>query len=745
MFDPTFRTSYIFASLVTFSLMSADMLCHASPQADEPAEAPAEAPVEASTEATTQQTRDLDMALHYILIGNPEGAQASIQSLFDSGITDEQIANLVEARGISDKVDRAFSRGRGMEGADVLVAELESRYLAGTRATSRSALRIEAAVAALGGSMRQEMVARAKLMRAGAFAVHALLNALGDARNPKLANSARSVLVDLKRLAVAPLCAALPDLEVDTQRQVCEILAEIGYPSSQAYLLGLATNPAAADDVRAAALRAYARLGGTSQDPASQYTALARRYFDQAPSLIPYPADARNAIWSYGATNGLVGIEIPTPLYCETMAIQSAMKALELDPDSEQALAIYVASDLRRSMFLRLLEIDVASESEESSMFASRYSAQFFGTASGARIAQMALGFAIDASDVLLARECIRVLSTNGGATTLVAPLSGRSPIVECLLFADRRVRFEAAIVLASSLPQSSFQQDSLVVPVLASMIQMGGMTGAVIATTEEDRQALAARLGSLGISTVTTGASMSEIEGKLAPGVTMDLVVLQGSHASMVDSVNGIRLARSTATSPVVIIANGGDAEAFSIEFENDPRVSVFASIATEEQFVMAIDSAVGAAGGIAVTPEESAIYLDESLNALRRLAESSNLILDVRVAEATLIGTLQSSTGEVQSKVARVLALLPGATAQRSLMNAALSASEEDRATLLSSVATSARKYGNLLDASQIQSLQALIQSSTGPIADAAGQAFGALELPTSEVVKLILAPKS
>ena len=694
--------------------------------------------------ATAAQSHDLDMALHYILIANATLAKASIQALFDSEISDEQLAQLVDEKGIGEKLERSLTRGRGMEGAAELVAELESRYLAGTRATSRNALRIEEAVQGLGGSMRQEMVSRQRLLAAGAFAVPALLKALEDGKNLKLAHSARSVLVEIKRLAVAPLCAALADLDPDTQRKVCEVLGEIGYPSSQPYIFDLATNPATTADVRTAALRAYSRLGGTSQDAASQYTALARRFFDQTPSLIPYAGDPNNVIWSYDNRNGLSGIAIPTTLYCETMAIQTATEALRRDPTSELALAIYVAADLRRSVFMRLLEIQTSSESPESSILATRYSSEFFGTASGARIAQMALGFAIDASDVMLARECIRVLGANGGAATLIKPMSGRSPIIECLLFADRRVRFEAAVVLAKSLPVESFQQQALVVPVLASMIQSGGMSGAVIASVEEDRQSLATRITTAGANMVTTGASISEIEGKLPSGQTLDLIVIQGAHASVNDAIHTIRLSRSAATSPIVVIANGNDAAAFSLEFENDSRVSVFLASATDAQFLAAIESAAGAAGGIAMSPEESAKYLDESLAVLRMIAESSSAIFDVRVAEADLIGALATSSGTVKSSVAGVLALLSTDTAQRALMDSALSATSEDQAMLLMSVATSARKFGNLLQPSQIESLRTLIQDSSGSTADAAGQAFGALGLPTSEVVKLILAPK-
>ncbi len=784
MFDHFLRPSAVFAATVLISCIGSPSALAAMARFDDPTDPPAQptdeptaepqaddaapadgeatsegdaatpaaesaAPVAPSDGATAQQSRDLDMVLHYILIGKPEMVKSSLETLFDSGITDEQLAQLVDQRGLREKIERAVSRGRGMDGVGVLVVDFETRFLAGTRASSRNALRIEEAVADLGGTMRQQMIARGRLLTAGEYAVPALLKTLSDGSNPKLAAAARAALVDIKRLSVAPLCAALPHLEADTQRKVCEILGEIGYPSAQPYLLHLATSASTAADVRSAASRGYDRLGGTSQSASSQFTALARRYFDQTPALIPYASDANNAVWQYDSSSGLIGIEIPTPIYCETMAIQSATTALTIDASSDLALALYVAADLRRSVLMKLLKVDAAATPETAALLTSRYSAEFFATASGAQIAQLALGFAIDASDVLLARACIAVLATNGGASTLVTPSNGRSPIIECLLFADRRVRFDAALVLARALPQASFSQDSLVVPILGSMVQSGGTMGAVIASTEEDRQAIASRVNALGVSAVTTGGSLSEVEGKLANGQTLDLVVIQGARANVNDTIRSVRVSRAGATAPVVVIAPSTDAGTLAIDFENDARVSVFLASATDQQFAAAIEAAVGAAGGIAITEEDGALYARSSLAALQLIAESASPVFDIRDCESGLIAALSASaeptasTGSTHSAVAGVLALMPSDKSQRALMDAALAAGPETQEMLLAQVATSARKFGNLLQPRQLDALRSLIASSEGSVADAAGQAFGALGLPSAEVVKLIVLP--
>ena len=149
MFDQILRSFTILPVFLAVSLIGGSAHSNAMMQSDEPMDPPAEEPVEEptadpSTEpatadapataipaeqfaATAAQSHDLDMAMHFILIGKGDMTKASIQALFDSQITDEQIAQLVDEKGIREKFERSLIRGRGMDGAAELVAELESR------------------------------------------------------------------------------------------------------------------------------------------------------------------------------------------------------------------------------------------------------------------------------------------------------------------------------------------------------------------------------------------------------------------------------------------------------------------------------------------------------------------------------------------------------------------------------------------------------------------------------------------
>ena len=61
--------------------------------------------------------------LHYVLIAKPDLAEATGQALFDSGITDEQLADIVSERDLGEKVDRALQRGRSMAGVGPMVTQ----------------------------------------------------------------------------------------------------------------------------------------------------------------------------------------------------------------------------------------------------------------------------------------------------------------------------------------------------------------------------------------------------------------------------------------------------------------------------------------------------------------------------------------------------------------------------------------------------------------------------------------------
>lgn len=749
------------------------------------------------------QARLLDLTLHYVLIGKPDLALSNIQALYDTGITDAQIALLVDEHGMREKLERSLPRGRNMQGVSEEFAGLEIRWIAGQRAVARDPARIAAAITSLGGSMRQQMMARGQLMAAGEYAVPALLRAVLEGKSPQVASAARSMLVEMKRLAVVPLGTTLPALDAAGQRKVCEILSEIGWPTAEPFLIRLANSPSAPADVRDAAMRAYRRLGGTSSDVASQFAALARRYFERTPTLIPYPNDPTNNVWAYETYAGLTPITVPTPIYADLMGMLLAREALRADPSSRLALATYVACDLRRAITeatgdLGGLEIDGGMDgegemdgdagmdgdadltsgngdaledgeatdesmsmddegsedngmdegaSDEGIAASARrlvglapYSAEFFATAAGPSILQDVIAMALDAQDTALARAAMDALARTSSTRGLIAQ-GGRNALVEALSYPDRRVRFDAALVIANALPQQGFSSDAAVVPILGSMVAAGGSTGAAIAQSDEDLRTIDARLGGIGFRPLRGGRDFSALSTELVGGQGVDLIVVQGPRGFVRDTVAAVRNSRVAGAAPVVVLADPADAPGLSIDFDGDARVAVMSAGSPDAAFARAASAASGGAGGSVVSEEEGEDYTLRALDALQMIADSGSPVFDIRNAETPLLGALAATSGDLRVRVADAVARVPTELSQRALMDASLRAQGDEKAELLLRLAESARRFGNMLEAQQVDALRKVITSSTGPEADAAGTAYGALGLPVRDVVKLIV----
>jgi hypothetical protein len=159
------------------------------------------------------------------------------------------------------------------------------------------------------------------------------------------------------------------------------------------------------------------------------------------------------------------------------------------------------------------------------------------------------------------------------------------------------------------------------------------------------------------------------------------------------------------------------------------------------DAQFGRAVAAASGGAGGSVVSEEEGEDYTLRALDALEMIADSGSPVFDVRNAEVPLLGALATASGEMRLRVADVVARVPTERSQRTLMDTALAAQGDEQAELLMRLAESARRFGNMLEPQQVDALRKVITSASGPEADAAGTAYGALGLPVRDVVRLIV----
>lgn len=744
-FDPITRRCGI---AIAATVAATSMLGFAPIPAAKAGSFPAVFPEPAVQQAAAGQLRNLEDFIHYVVIGRGDLAAAAATALLDSGISDADLADLVDESGLSDRLGRALVSGRRLQGVEDQVAEIGARLRRGRFDLATDPAQIREAMGMLTGTVRGRMMARDRLAQAGPYAVRPLLEVLVTGDDPTLLSEVQTLLTQrLGSTAVQPLAAALPSLESTAAGRVIGVLRAIGDPAGRPAAPVLAELAVSAGD-RQTANAAAAALGrvlgvefedGATPPPALLYTDLAARFLAMDEALVSLPplqslADVATLdVWSYESFAGLEPTAVPKSIWFDVMAMRSARRALSLDPGNLRALAIFVAADLRRS-----IEIERGGVTDP--IFGGdRYSADFFATAAGASTAQEVLAMAIGMSDTPLVRRAIEVLAGIGGSDSLV-PGSSSAALSSALVYPSRRVRLEAALALAASRPRSGFPGDELVVQTLGSAVRTDAVLAAVIASDPEARRAAASAIAGGGMTVLATGANLEEVEPAILQETGVDLIVVRGNVAEVTAAAAATRARSATLSTPMLVITSALDAEGVRDALKDDSAHAVLLDSADAD-----LASAGGAllerVLGTPMTQDEGRTYAVLALEALRGLAMSETGVFKVEDAEAPLLDALERETGGLRIMVAEVLSLLDSIEAQRSLVDAALTAGPGEQVDLLDQAAASARRFGNRTDASQASALAGLIQGAEGDVADAAGRLYGALDLPVAETVNWIL----
>ncbi|MEY2794495.1 MAG: hypothetical protein RIR10_211 [Planctomycetota bacterium] len=729
-FLPTFLVSRKQLSIAAALLASS--LLGAAPTALAQDDNTAGATGAAAATDTAAVRKNLDDFIHYVLIGKPDLAQAAGEALLSAQATDMDLASVVDEAGLQDRLAKAMSRSRSMTGVADIATKIENRVETGRKVLSRDPQRIAAAIDMLGKTLRERRLGEERIQAAQEYAVPQLLKALVDAKDPQQNLKVVACLRALGNDAVLPLAMSLRDLPPEAQREVAAILADAGRKTALPFLLEVAGNAKTPADVKAACEAAFERLGGTSRDASAQFAALARKFFQLEESLVTQPTDATNNIWAFDtASGGFAGLQasaVPTAVFCDMMAMTLARRALALDASNSNALATYVAADLRR-------ENTLGSDAQPG-----RYSPQFFATASGASICNDVLGMALDARDTALVRDAIAVLAQTAGAATLTNSV-GRSPIVEALSYADRRVRLDAALAIANSAPKQSFPNDFSIVPTLSSAIAETGTTRvAVLGGSMDERQAIGQQLTSAGFQSVASGDGFDALEVDLVRANGVDLVVVRGAMADLKEGVARVRASRFTGASPVLVIANAVEGAAVEGAFRGDNTVVVWTEGGTAESFRDAATKSILERSGSVMDEAEQAEYAVRAVEALRALAYSGNKTFNVLDSEGVLLAALRNSQGGMRIAVAEVLAIMATPAALSNLVDAAVTSSGEEQIALCDLAAAAARTSGGKADDRQLSAIRDLIKSSEGATADAAGRLYGSLDAGSAQAVELI-----
>jgi DNA-binding response OmpR family regulator len=678
----------------------------------------------------------LENYVHYTLIARPELAYGNGQELLRRGLTNAEMAVLIEETIEPQRWDDAHDRALRIDQLESIAGELWTRVEQGRRDLAREAKRIEEAIGMLTGNQRQKMLARGRLLAAGEYAVPALLRVVTSRGSEVAAMACRTMIIEIGREAVMPLCVALRHVDADSQRAICEILGEIGYPQSGPFLLELSQDLAAAGNVREAASRAFARVGAAQTDLSHMFSSLGDQYFAGHESLIAYPYEDTNNVWSYDAFVGLVAAPVPTAIYSEIMAMKMAEHALELSADNREAVGLYVAANLKR-------ENDVPRGGADPVYGDRAYTPAFFATLFGTEVCLDVLGRAIDMRDTPLVRDAIAAMSkTTGGKNLIDAAARGRQPLIEALGYPDRRVQYEAALALGQALPQSGFDGDWRVVPILSTAVRLGSQSfGVVVADDEENRRQEVAALEAAGFTVVGQEATVAAVADEIAGAVAVDVVVVRlGSVDAARTAVGELRAQAKSAAAPIMVIASGVDEPELAHVFRADARTLVSRPFQGEEPRTAALEEVFQRATGGRMTEAEAEAYSFESLGALAKIAISCSPAYDIRDAESALADALQQRSGQARLLVSNILAHIDTDTAQSAIFDAALSAGEGEQETLLAHVADSIKRFSDHSQERHVAALIDLIGKSGGATAEAAARVHGAMNRAKTDAVRLI-----
>jgi hypothetical protein len=713
----------------------------AAPAADAPADAKS-GDLSDDKPAGPANTELLNDFVHYVLIDRPDMAKSTGQALLDRSLSAEEFTKLVDTTVGARRFTQAALRGQRRADLESVSSGLLRSYEGGRLSVARAPRAVEESIRGLTGTLREREYSRAMLVQAGEYAMPQLLPALLDRTNSALSGEVRQVLVEMGRHSVMPLSTALSGLEPADQETAINVLKDIPYTNSVPFIYDVhAMTPS--DQTKVAAEAAIRKLTGafSPEMPISErYAALAADYYAGSPSLVMFPKDTNQLLWTSIPGTGLTFQAIDTQLFSSAMGMQLSEIALKKDPANRNALATWIAGNFQR-------EIRTPEGYENPVYGKDRRDAMYFAVAAGSDPVQTVLARALDASDTPLARRALAALERTGGKTLWGAvEMPGgfqRRALSEALTFPNRRVQTEAAMALAAAGPREAFVGSDLVVRHLASAVRDAGRTYVLVVASDSERQSSLSELfRAQGYTPIQPGLNLAEVRQAVADVPGVDLMVVDLPLESTTGTIESALSDGKLRATPIIAFASPTGLVELGNRFGREARVRLVREGLAPKEVAAAASQLVEQVVGGSLKEEEATGYRARALSLLRDLGVSANPTLRVSDSAGALITAMGDiKDGPTRGRIADVLALVPDKTAQTAIIDSALAASGDDRVRLLLSATESAKRGGNMLDEAQVARIVDLARSGEGPEATAAASLLGALNLAKGEVVPLIL----
>lgn len=677
---------------------------------------------------------------HFVLIANYDLATAVGTELMDRQIDPVEFVKLVEDSRNIRRYEQALARAMNVSELEDLAAVMDRTYRQGKLNRARDPSEVARNIQLLSGTLRQQQLARERLVAAGEYAMPQLLDAVLQGQNSELRARSTMVMRDLGRQAVMPLVTAMPALDAARQEIIVDVLGQIPYRTSLPYLV-LLHQTTDSDAVRQATRRAVERLNGRlDARPADLFLALSEGYYDERVELTSFAGEEYQLLWTYDRGLGLVMVPIVTEVFHEAMAMDLAEKSLSLDASNPITVGLWIAANFSR-------EIDSPAEYQNPVYPATRPESMYFAVSAGPKIGQIVLARALDNRDTPLARRAIAAIEQTAGSDSLILVGMGteaRIPLLEALRYPDRRVQYEAALALGKSQPGTSFEGSQRVVPTLASAVRNANTRTALVMTgsDRESYDGYRSMLEQEGFTVLPSAPNgLDDVAGPIAeaPGIDLIIVALGENDARAV--IDAAKASQKLAVSPILVLGSAADYPNLDRVYGRDHLVVVRRNSVSVSQMRNAAELAINTGSGGLISASEAQAYADRALAVLRDLAVSGNAVLPVDDARSSLATALGERSGRTRLDIAEILAHIGRDESQAALMDTAIRTTGTEQLNLLAKVADSAKRFGNMLPDRQVRRLLEMARATDPALATSAAAVVGSLELPNFAITPVIL----
>ncbi|HEY0008434.1 MAG TPA: HEAT repeat domain-containing protein, partial [Tepidisphaeraceae bacterium] len=680
-------------------------------------------------------TKSVEDFWHFGKIARYDAAASKAGEVSQSGAEPIKILEAFEkvaaARG--DNLDEWMIRWQGVEQLREPVGALVKTLNEGRFTRRGDPEYISRNITRLSGGERPFSLAMVQLKESGELAVPMLLAAINDPAKPELAGPARRAIREIGRPALNPLVAATENDNANQLTTVIELLGDLGYDAAIPYLVRI-TESQASDVVKQAANGALQRLGFSGGTAGDLFYDLSEKLYYGRASLVADLRFPTANVWRFESGKGLARTPVPPPIFNDVMAMRAAEYALSLNTQKD-ALSLWLAANYKR-------EADLPQGATDPTRAPEQPPAHYYGVTAGPQYLNASLTRALRDRHSPVALAAVKSLQEIVGDANYA--VNGASPLIAAMQYPDRRVRFEAAFTLAQALPQTKFDGQEAVVPLLAEAVaQTGQPSVLVVMPTQEAVNAIVDPLKGDGF--ITAGAMNPAAAVSAAAAVpAIDVVIISDElPPAEIETLLG-NLAQSPKTRGAgklfIVKSNASEWEARKA---SDSAIST--TTATDAAGLKpAITSAREAAGALPLDPETALQYALRGGELLKRLAISRGQVLDLAPARGTLLGALEEARPEVVKIAGESLALMNDADAQRGIAIKATAEGVPDdvKVSLFNSVATGAKFFGNKLDQAQVDAIDRVLrEAENAEVKAAAAEARGALNLPSDQARTLIL----